>query len=141
MTTCVHELPREQCDLCSAPRPAHERSPDEIRREFEEAAVVTDDVRTRVERLAAEFAKRSPTPRPKAIAFRDEYAQLFSEEGLERVTAAELHRFANSDLVAGPGIMSVFNTEWRRWPESDARDRLVEVIRYLLYGPLSVSIP
>jgi hypothetical protein len=135
MAECVHGLDESQCATCSTPRAPRERTTDEVRKEFEAASVVSEDVRTRAARLGSEFAQERPSPKPTAVAYREEYAEHFSKEGLEAVTAKQLHRFANSDLVAGPGNMSIFNEEWKKRGEDESRTRVVEAIAYLLYGP------
>jgi hypothetical protein len=113
---------------------------EEVRQEFLESTVVGDFARERGERLAEEFAERRPAADPRAVAFRDEYSEHFSEGGLERVTSEQLRRFANSDLVAHPGNMSNFNDEWNQRGDDDARARVVETISYLLYGPPSTHL-
>lgn len=135
MAECVHGLEESQCDMCSKPRALPLPTIEEVRREFLAATLVDDAARTRAEGLADEFAQSRPAPDPKAVVFRDEYAEHFSKDGLARVTGEQLRRFANSDLVAHPGNMSNFNDEWNKRGDEDARERVVETISYLLYGP------
>jgi hypothetical protein len=91
--------------------------------------------RTRADALKEEFLRRHPHTNPRTKAFREKYRRLFSKESLPTVSPEDLKYFANANIGANPGNMSVFNTEWNRLGPAEAASRVRDAIDYLLYGP------
>ncbi len=107
----------------------------DLRRQFPSPDDVLPEVRLRVEDLKQQFLVERPEARPEVLAFWSKYAQLFSEQGLGTADPQDLKDFANSNVGANPGNMSVFNTEWNTIGDAEAAARTADSIRYLLYGP------
>ncbi len=107
----------------------------DVRRQFPSPDDVRPEVRARVEDLKQRFLVERPEPRTEVLAFWAKYAEIFSKHGLGQADPRDLKDFANSNLGANPGNMSVFNTEWNTIGEAEAAARTVDGIRYLLYGP------
>jgi hypothetical protein len=107
----------------------------DARAQFSATHSLTDTSRQRYEKLVATFNEQGPPRDDRAIEFRARYKDLFSKEGLARISGEELKHFANANLAANPGNMSVFNLEWNSLDSEDARRKLVETLEYLFYGP------
>jgi hypothetical protein len=91
--------------------------------------------RARADALKEEFLRRHPHTSPRTKPFREKYRRLFSKEALATASPEDLKYFANANIGANPGNMSVFNTEWNRLGPADAASRVRDAIEYLLYGP------
>ena len=134
---------RLRCSSCG-----HEWLRGEARRVYRTATTITDlkatfpspdDVQSaRVEHvtgLRARFLQDHPDRDPKAVAFRERYRALFAPDELQKVSPEDLKYFANANLAANPGTMTVFNDEWNRLGPTEAARTVREAIAYLLYGP------
>ena len=91
--------------------------------------------RARVEALKAEFLEAQPSLADDVVAYWAHYQEVFSREGLRACRPRDLKDFANSDVGARPGNMSVFNSAWNEMGDEAAAARTRAVIEYLLYGP------
>ncbi|HEY3924652.1 MAG TPA: hypothetical protein VGL75_08820 [Acidothermaceae bacterium] len=90
-----------------------------------------------VAELKAKFLRRHPDPQPAVGPYWARYQMVFSEEGLRTGAPQDLKDFANSDVGARPGNMSVFNRAWNDLGAEVAANRTRATIKYLLYGPAS----
>ena len=100
---------------------------------------MTADRRDLVETLKATFLARHPEPLGEVADYWARYQQIFSCEGLHSCAPRQLKDFANSEVGARPGNMSVFNTAWNDLGDQEAADRTRRVIDYLLYGPADIE--
>lgn len=96
--------------------------------------------REQVETLKATFLARNPEPLGEVADYWARYQQIFSPAGLAICAPRDLKDFANSEVGARPGNMSVFNTAWNELGDDDAAHRTRRVIEYLLYGPPDISV-
>lgn len=72
--------------------------------------------------------------------FREEYRDLFSKNVLPTAPPYDLKYFANANIGASAGNMSVFNKEWNTLGEGEAASLVRATIDYLLYGPEGTDI-
>ena len=135
---CGHEWLRGEARRDPA-RPAV-RTIDALHAAFPTATDVRFDVRERVALLESEFLMHRPEPDPEMLEYRARYQELFSREGLATAPAEELHYFANSNIIAGPGNMSGFNRAWNTLGADKAAVQVRATIEYLLYGPESLRL-
>lgn len=89
--------------------------------------------------LVEQLKKRSltqiqPEPDPRVAAHWTRYQRAFSRAGLSGAAPEDFHYFANSNIGAASGNMSVFNEEWKLLGPEVAADRVRESVGYLLYG-------
>ncbi len=106
-----------------------------LRQRFPSPEDAHPDVLARAERLKGAFLQSKPRSRPEVGAYWARYQQVFSEEGLRTADPQDLKDFANSNIGANPGNMSVFNTAWNEMGPELAAERVRESVGYLLYGP------
>lgn len=85
--------------------------------------------------LKAAFLARAPEPVANVAPYWTKYQQIFSAEGLPNADPQDLKDFANSDVGANPGNMSVFNTAWNEMGAEAGANQVRGVIEYLLRGP------
>jgi len=106
---------------------------DSVRARFPSVLDVSEPARTRAEELKRSFLASTPQPDPRVAHRWAQLRVLFSDDELDHTPAAEFKHFANENLGANPGNMSVFNNAWNEMgPEEGAR-QVREVLRYLLY--------
>jgi hypothetical protein len=110
------------------------------RARFPTADAASGSARERAAALKARFLASHPEAGARSLEFRHRYAELFSEEGLAHTTPHDLKYFANANLGANPGNMSVFNNWWNRHDAEEAASRVRSAIEYLLYGPKGTYI-
>lgn len=113
---------------------------DEARTQFAAVAAASPDAAERAERLKARFLSQRSTPDPRVAEFWARYQHTFSAEGLPTAAPAELKFFANTDVGAGPGNMSVFNQAWNELGDEAAAAKLRTVIEHLLRGPQGTAL-
>jgi hypothetical protein len=113
---------------------------DQARAEFQAAADPSREALERAGRLKSQFLADRPTPDPRVAEFWARYQHIFSADGLPTAAPTDLKFFANTDVGAGPGNMSVFNQAWNELGDDAAAAKLRTVIGYLLRGPDSTSI-
>lgn len=106
-----------------------------LRNRFPGPADVDPAVMARVDVLKAEFLATVRTdPDPRVAPYWDKYQQVFSRTGLAEADPQDFKDFANSNIGANPGNMSVFNTAWNEMgPEAGAAE-VRDAVGYLLYG-------
>lgn len=104
-----------------------------IKAKFPSALNVSEPARNRAEELKRQFLHDRPDPDPRVAARWAELRDMFSEDHLDDVDPAEFKRFANENLGANPGNMSVFNNAWNQLGEVEAAQRVRDSLRYLLY--------
>lgn len=110
------------------------RTYEDLRAHFPSTGDVTDAARERADGLKDEFLRDHPAARPEVAVYWDKYQGLFSAEGLQSAPAQDLKDFANSNVGANPGNMSVFNTEWNTLGSNVAAPIVRDAISYLHYG-------
>jgi len=109
-------------------------------RRFPDPSQVTAARREHVEQLKKTFLERQPQVDPRVTPYWTRYQQVFSPAGLLTAHPQDFKDFANSNIGANPGNMSVFNTAWNNLDEAEAAERVREVIGYLLYGPETIPV-
>jgi len=87
----------------------------------------------RYQMLLNRYRGQTVAPDAEERAWRDEYARLFSAEGLDIATPGQLKSFANVKHVANPGPMSVFNDAWDALGDEKAAEQLRRTIRFLVH--------
>ncbi len=81
----------------------------EARAAFPGPEDVPPAARARANQLKAAFLDARPMPDPEVASFWSRYQRAFSADGLPEADPATLKFFANTDVGAHPGNMSVFN--------------------------------
>lgn len=82
---------------------------EDIKKRFPKPGDVDPVKLARANELKSEFLKREPEPEPNVAPYWAKYQQVFSAEGLPNADPLDLKAFANSNVGANPGNMSVFN--------------------------------
>lgn len=106
----------------------------EIRQRFPKPGDVDPARLARADELKAEFLRRAPQPDPTVGPYWARYQHVFSAEGLLRADPQDLKDFANSNVGANPGNMSVFNDAWNEMGAEAGAERVREVVDFLLRG-------
>jgi hypothetical protein len=127
---CGSEWLRGEPARQKIPRPTLE----DIKERFPRPGDIDPEKRKRANELKAEFLKREPEPEPNVAPFWDKYQQVFSAQGLPRANPQDLKDFANSNVGANPGNMSVFNNAWNEMGADAAAARVRNGVDYLLRG-------
>lgn len=112
----------------------------EIRRRFPRPEDVLPERLARANELKAEFLRRAPEPETNVAAYWARYQQVFSAEGLPTANPQDLKDFANSNVGANPGNMSVFNDAWNEMGPEAGAERVREVVDYLLRGTSPIDL-
>jgi hypothetical protein len=107
---------------------------DDLRRRFPGPEDVPEHARRAAEDLKAQFLRRHPVVDPAVVSFWHRYQEVFSPEGLYAADPQEFKDFANSNIGANPGNMSVFNTAWNEMGPAEGARRVRDAIEYLLYA-------
>ena len=81
---------------------------------FPTPAMVTSGRAARVAELKQQFLAITPVEDPAVAPYWRHFQQVFSRNGLWTCKPQDLKDFANSDVGANPGNMSVFNTAWNQ---------------------------
>ena len=111
-----------------------------LRERFPKPSNVDPAVLARAQSLKSTFLQRQPQPRPEVAPYWRRYQQIFSPAGLAVTDPQALKDFANSNIGANPGNMSVFNAAWHQMGSETAAERVRETISYLLYGRDNVPL-
>lgn len=107
---------------------------EEIKKQFPKPGDVDPARLARANELKAEFLKREPEPVPAIGPYWAKYQQVFSASGLRLADPQDLKDFANSNVGANPGNMSVFNKEWKELGPQAAAAQVRRTIDHLLRG-------
>ena len=107
---------------------------DEIRGRFPKPGDVEPERIERAAQLKDEFLRLQPAPELEVGPYWAKYQRVFGAEGLPACDPQDLKDFANANIGANPGNMSVFNDAWNAiGPEAGAA-QLRRAIDYLLRG-------
>lgn len=141
---------RVECAACgqlwlhgTAPAPTIVRpnTYDALKGRFTKADDVDPRQLAHVDELKARFLTTVQSVPEHAVApYWAKYQRVFSAEGLQECDPQDLKDFANSNIGANPGNMSVFNTAWNTIGAEAAAARTRAVIEYLLRGPEHVPV-
>lgn len=139
LTGTQRQLRCVRCDtewLYGEPAPQKVPLPslEDIRRRFPSPDDVDPQRLARANELKAEFLRRAPEPEPNVAPYWERYQRIFSPDGLRVADAQDLKDFANSNIGANPGNMSVFNDAWNELGPEVAAEQVRQVIDYLLRG-------
>ncbi|WP_445257347.1 hypothetical protein [Nocardioides aurantiacus] len=113
---------------------------DEIKKRFPKPGDVDSNRLARAGELKAEFLKREPEPESNVAPYWARYQQVFSAEGLRSADPQDFKDFANSNVGANPGNMSVFNDAWNEMGADAGAEQVRKVIDYLLRGTSPVDL-
>lgn len=133
---CGHMWLRGEPERKKVPRPTL----GDIKKGFPKPGDVDPGKLARVNELKAEFLKREPEPEPNVASYWAKYQQIFSAEGLPAAHPRDLKDFANSNVGANPGNMSVFNESWNQLGAEVGAERVRNVVEYLLRGTSPVEL-
>jgi hypothetical protein len=90
--------------------------------------------------LKQSFLSSAPEPDPEVIQYWNRYQHIFSAAGLPTAAPKDLKDFANANIGANPGNMSVFNDAWNETGPEISAAQVREVVDYLLRGPESIAL-
>jgi hypothetical protein len=107
----------------------------DARRSFPTAATVGSGKLAELAAFKAEFLMKQPDEDPLVAPYWTLYQEVFSQDGIDACDPSLLKDFANSNVGASPGNMSVFNAEWNALGEEEAAQRTRAVVKHVLYGP------
>lgn len=113
---------------------------EDIKKRFPKPGDVAAERLARAAELKIEFLTREPEPDPNVAPYWAKYQRVFSAEGLPNADPQDLKDFANSNIGANPGNMSVFNDAWNHMGPEAGAERVREVIEYLLRGTSPVDL-
>jgi len=138
--TCAHEWIHGEELRASVARAPLKSTFGQAQARFETAAIATPDRLTRVESLRAIFLERTPSSPPDVAEFRTRYRRAFSKDGLAQSDPQLFKDFANSNVGANPGNMSVFNDAWNAMGPEAGAQHVRDAVNYLLHeddrGPI-----
>ena len=145
LTGSQRRLRCEQCGfewLRGEPAPLKVALPtlEDIKKRFPQPGDVDPAKLERANELKAEFLKREPEPESNVAPYWAKYQQIFSADGLPTANPQDLKSFANADVGANPGNMSVFNTAWNEMGAEAGAEEVRKVVDYLLRGTSPVDI-
>ena len=83
-----------------------------IKARFPKPGDVEPTCLARAQELKREFLIAVPVPEPAVAVYWDYYQRVFSGDGLPSAAPQDRKDFANSNIGANPGNMSVFNEAW-----------------------------
>jgi len=137
-----------RCEHCGLEwlrgEPARQKIPrptlEDIKKRFPKPGDVEPEKLARVHELKAEFLEREPEPEPNVAPYWSKYQQVFSAEGLPTANPKDLKDFANSNIGANPGNMSVFNAAWNEMGVDAGAAQVRKVVDYLLRGTSPVEL-
>ena len=112
----------------------------EIKARFPQPDDVEPAVLERAQKLKARFLADVPEPDARVAPYWTKYQHAFSADGIWQVDPQVLKDFANSNVGANPGNMSVFNDAWNEVGSEPAASEVRQMIEYLLRGPQSVPL-
>lgn len=131
-----------RCENCGSEwlrgEPARQKIPRptlvDIRKSFPKPGDVDPERVELANELKSEFLMREPEPEPNVAPFWAKYQHVFSAEGLPEADPQDLKDFANSNIGANPGNMSVFNNAWNEMGAEAAAAQVRNAVDYLLRG-------
>lgn len=134
--TCQHDwVHRPRIAIpATPPRSPARVSLNQAKAHFPTEADLTDSARHRLTELKGDYLSRQPMTDARVGPYFTRYREIFSSHGLPKAAPADLKAFANNDIGAHPGNMSVFNRAWNELGDRAAADRVRGVIDYLLRG-------
>lgn len=104
----------------------------------------TDEVpagsKQRAAELKAQFLAQRPHAEPRATKYWKTYQQIFSPAGLAQADPQAFKDFANSNVGANPGNMSVFNLAWNDMGAERGGKAVRTSVSYLLHGPDEIPV-
>lgn len=112
----------------------------ELKSRFPKPGDVDAENLARADMLKTEFLRRSPQPAPDVAPYWAKYQQIFSANGLVHAAPQDLKDFANSNIGANPGNMSVFNDTWNQIGAHAAATQVKASIEYLLRDPQTTPL-
>lgn len=127
---CGFEWLRGEPERQKIPLPTLE----DIKKRFPKPGDVGPVKLARANELKSEFLKREPEPEPNVAPYWAKYQQVFSAEGLPNADPLDLKAFANSNVGANPGNMSVFNEAWNEMGAETGAAQVRKAVEYLLRG-------
>lgn len=135
-STCGHEWLRGEPARQKVQLPTLE----EIKKRFPKPGDVDPGRLARANELKAEFLRREPEPVPSIAPYWAKYQQVFSSNGLAKADPRDLKDFANSNIGANPGNMSVFNEAWNDMGNDAGAAQVRKAVEYLLRGTSPVDL-
>lgn len=133
---CGYEWLRGEPERQKVPLPTLE----DIKKRFPKPGDVDPQKLARANKLKVEFLEREPEPDPNVAPYWAKYQQVFSADGLTRANPQDLKDFANSNIGANPGNMSVFNEAWNEMGPEAGAHQVRKAVEYLLRGTSPVDI-
>ena len=106
----------------------------DMKKRFPKPGDVSPDRLDRARELKAQFLATAPDPDPAVAPYWAKYQHVFSSAGLATADPQDLKDFANSNIGANPGNMSVFNDAWNEMGPDAGAEQVRKVIDYLLRG-------
>ena len=88
----------------------------------------------------SEFLSKEPDPEPSVAPYWEKYQEVFSAPGLAVANPQDLKDFANSNVGANPGNMSVFNDAWNAMGAESAAHDVRQVVEFLLRGSVPSDV-
>lgn len=133
---CGHTWLRGTVDI----KPPSLPSLAEIKARFPKPGDVDPTRLARAHELKKAFLAEMPVPDPAVARYWRRYDHIFSAEGLPTADPKNLKNFANSNVGANPGNMSVFNDAWNEMGAEAGTTRVRALIDYLLRGPSAIAL-
>lgn len=112
----------------------------DIKKRFPQPGDVDPQKLARANELKVEFLKRDPEPDPNVAPYWAKYQQVFSVKACRERILRIFKDFANSNIGANPGNMSVFNDAWNAMGPEAGAHQVRKVVEYLLRGTSPVDI-
>jgi hypothetical protein len=112
----------------------------EIKARFPQPGDVEPAALARAQELKARFLTDVSDPDARVAPHWGKYQDAFSTDGLLRVDPQVLKDFANSNIGANPGNMSVFNDAWNEIGPDGAASEVQQMIECLLRGPSTIPL-
>jgi len=135
-TNCGHAWLRGEPARQKIPLPTLE----DIKKRFPKPGDVDPGKLVRANELKAEFLELEPEPEPNVAPYWAKYQQVFSAQGLIQADPRDLKDFANSNIGANPGNMSVFNDAWNKMGAQAAAAQVRKAVDYLLRGKSPIDL-
>jgi len=112
----------------------------EIRARFPKPGDVDPERLAHAQELKLSFLSKVPEPDPDVIQYWHRYQHVFSAVGLPTAAPNNFKDFANSNVGANPGNMSVFNDAWNEMGSDKGAAHVRDIVDYLLRGPDSIAL-
>lgn len=112
----------------------------EIKSRFPQPGNVDPERLAHAHELKMAFLSNVPSPDPGVAQYWHHYQNVFSAAGLQTADPQDLKDFANSNVGANPGNMSVFNDAWNKMGRDAAAAQVRDIVDFLLRGPENVAL-